>query len=198
MKHTLLLSVLLFLFFGCKEPDGKISGVVSYYFNENFGNRPDGGAAIYILDSASASSLDLKSIAGLKKAFANFMETKMKYEADSLVDALIDHHKEGSVKVHAYTSPDSSLATFNEMGSRALQALKKYRLAATKVLADGNGNYTKTLPPGKYCILIESGNARNMPMHGLSGQIYFRFVQVKPGREEKLSNSFMLDDYLGV
>lgn len=40
--------LLIAALFSCKKPDGKLSGVVTYYFNSNFGDKPDVGAKIFI------------------------------------------------------------------------------------------------------------------------------------------------------
>ena len=47
-KRFFLIPIFIAVFIGCKKPDGKLSGVVTYYFNENYGDKTDIGAQIYI------------------------------------------------------------------------------------------------------------------------------------------------------
>ncbi len=51
----------------CKKPDGKLSGVVTYYFNANYGDKPDVGAKIYI---ANRNDVDSSKVTAIEKYIA--------------------------------------------------------------------------------------------------------------------------------
>lgn len=55
MKTLLMFVLAGTLLLSCKKEPGKVSGVITYYFNENFGNKPDVGSKIYFL---SANDVD--------------------------------------------------------------------------------------------------------------------------------------------
>ena len=63
-KRFFLIPIFIAVFIGCKKPDGKLSGVVTYYFNENCGDKPDIGAKIYI---KSCTEIDTTSIDAIEK-----------------------------------------------------------------------------------------------------------------------------------
>ena len=63
-KRFFLIPIFIAVFIGCKKPDGKLSGVVTYYFNENYGDKPDIGAKIYI---KSCTEIDTTSIDAIEK-----------------------------------------------------------------------------------------------------------------------------------
>jgi hypothetical protein len=48
MKRTLLCVLLSAPVFAFGQQSGTISGVITYFFNDNFGDRPDVGAKVYV------------------------------------------------------------------------------------------------------------------------------------------------------
>ncbi len=62
MKHTIIILALFLSIASCKKPDGKISGIVTYYFNQNFGDKPDVGANIYVVPKEDFDSTKAKLI----------------------------------------------------------------------------------------------------------------------------------------
>lgn len=83
-KTILLFGLLTTLLSSCNKPDGKLSGVVTYYFNENYGDKPDVGAKIYIVNTDSAK-VDFikkferdKSIMSLSESYERLREAKIR------------------------------------------------------------------------------------------------------------------------
>jgi hypothetical protein len=60
--RILMLAILAGVLNGCKTPDGKLSGVVSYYFNDNYGDKPDVGASIYIMNNKDLGATKIDAI----------------------------------------------------------------------------------------------------------------------------------------
>jgi hypothetical protein len=67
-----MLAILVGVLNGCKTPDGKLSGVVTYYFNDNYGDKPDVGASIYIMNNKDLGATKIDAI-------QKYMEAKMWY-----------------------------------------------------------------------------------------------------------------------
>lgn len=73
MKKQFILIALSLILFSCKQDPGEIRGVVTYFFNDNFGQKPDVGATIYVTNITNDSLLKIP----LAIKFLN------KYEKDS-------------------------------------------------------------------------------------------------------------------
>jgi hypothetical protein len=125
------------------------------------------------------------------------MEIRLKATSDSIANALTDKIKGEKPKSHTYPSHSESSANLEQARLIAGKALNSFRKSFIIILADDKGNYSKTLPAGKYCVLIESANRKSYPMKKQSGSIYYRYIVLKPGGEEHVSNDFMPDEYFG-
>lgn len=63
MKKALgLMLIAAMVIMSCKKPDGHLKGVVTYFFNNNFGDKPDVGAKIYAIKKDDFDEKKIKSI----------------------------------------------------------------------------------------------------------------------------------------
>jgi len=184
MKNIFIwgLSPLLFLFYQTNE----ISGVVTYYFNDNFGNKPDIGATVYLIDSATHPEFkyweydSLKNIYKfdhLSKLYNNeftfsfpFARKKHKLELDSLKALSV----ECAALSLSYSNKNPKTLNFfkKEFISASNAIINKQELFKT---VDGAGNYTfRNIKPGVYYVLIIS---KNRPPSYTGIEFYGRYIE---------------------
>jgi hypothetical protein len=180
MKTYYLFFFLTLVFINaCKKPDGKLSGVITYYFNDNYGDKPDVGAEIYIIerDSASISNISmfevLKSELLLQEAKNRLNRAKGLDNAIRIDTALVRHYE---------TVCDS-----------ALQEVFVFERQAKKYVADGTGAYSANLKPGKYYVLIKSSHSTSVNIVEISGQIDVHLVSIESEKESTANTKFSID-----
>jgi len=116
---------------------GMVSGVVTYYFNENYGEKPDVGAIVFILPEVyrdDALKVD---------KYLRYLRGNLRYEIN--------------LERKSMSSSDFP---------KLVKAVNKFMLdlkvgdvkGMTKVVADGDGSFTATLSPGKYYFVAKSAH----------------------------------------
>src|ERR1035438_2640227 len=61
-KILFVIVVVATIFTSCKPKEGKLSGVVTYYFNSNIGDKPDVGSNVYILNTKDFDTTILNDV----------------------------------------------------------------------------------------------------------------------------------------
>lgn len=119
----------------------ELRGVVTYFFNDNYGFKPDVGANAYIIKDGiiRPDSLDAK-------AADDFRSENMIYTLGQDVGKSRDD--------------------YNSAKRRAIHLQERISSnpAASTLTADGQGVFTKKLVPGTYWVLIASANRDVMQM----------------------------------
>jgi hypothetical protein len=143
-----------------------LKGVVLYYFNANYGDKPDAGAQAYLLTPELSKRLGITM-----SSYFNYRLLNVKYDAAGL---LIKPEKrlsseEKKLKEDLKLSADSLLK-------------KQFQLETEKipfVTADGNGVFTKNLLPGKYLVLVKSSHRKGDTVAEINGQLILKEVEMK-------------------
>lgn len=171
---------------------GKISGVATYFFNDNYGDKPDVGAVIYFLDSVTAATFQHKNSTevGIKT------QVVFNYVMGSAYRDMVATYKSIHEKV-----PDDVLKgvttygvetdeKYKQMGDDAMQNFVLIDFASEKVTADGNGSYSKNLKPGTYYVIIQSKHRERLNNVEAMGDIDFKIIRLKSGDEINFSYNF--------
>lgn len=171
-----------------QKQEGKIAGVVTYFFNDNYGDKPDVGAEILIINSSEVPNFHLSTVDSFGHAYAYKIlynsyakrgESVPKYIADEVVSYGVDG-KDG----------------FDDLDNRTLNELYKIKfekiIYCTKLIVDGNGTFSSNLPVGKYYVYITSNNRKGDSQTEIMGKIYCKEVVVKTGEISNVNAKFDL------
>ena len=175
--------------------EGKISGVVTYFFNKNFGDKVDVGSTVYFLDSISAiefvnkdSSLRGINVKLIQDYLMGAICRNVKASYISMKMDVSQSITEGIVKYGVETDEK-----FNELGVLALTNYIYFTMVAEKVTVDGNGAYSKSLKPGTYFVLIQSKHRQHLNKIEAMGAVELKTFQIISGQEFEFSNNFTVN-----
>jgi len=182
MKH-LLISLLFFLPSAAKAQERyTLKGVVSYYFNANYGDRPDTGAKAYILTEE-----DLVALGTSESQLYRYLIAYAKLGADPIdIEVALNSAKsEKAKKAMAQRLGDKPalLAKFKEVNDSTSDVMAKLDVLpvwqAKRVTADGGGVFTKKLAPGAYYVIVLSAHRKHNTTTELGGQYTLKKVLIK-------------------
>ncbi|MEA9413724.1 hypothetical protein [Flavobacterium sp. PL02] len=207
----LLLNISLFSF-----SQTSISGVVTYYFNQYQGNKPDVGASVIIIDSTKTKSFDYKlyenyhygksyqniyfsSQLRYEKYLAAFKKTegKKKYLEDNetfrkgMEDAKKDMENQmKQIALYNHETPEKSAKNSTDLYMQLL----KLDDDLPKRTVDGTGHYNLNINPGVYYIYIKSKNRTNrLDILELDGKIYIKKIKIAENENKDISKNFELE-----
>lgn len=147
--------------------NGELKGVITYYFNRNYGDKPDIGAKIYVRKTDTT---------GRK------LSPTAKYERAAVLKYLVDN----KVDVEKYSSQLKEMngdtkAGFDELSSAVIKDIYSIDRDETAkvVTADGNGSYSVKLSPGLYEVIITSKGRTSLTVAEINGKIATKIVLIK-------------------
>lgn len=152
----------------------ELRGVVTYFFNDNYGYKPDVGAKAYIISekAAKAEGIDVTS---LEKYLANSWALDVTNLDPKSPEEL------AAANIATPLEPKAVAANNAIAGS-----------ASTKVAtADGTGVFLKKLPSGRYIILMVSANQTRANLVDVSGRRILKRVTIA-GEEAEIDIRFNL------
>ena len=158
-----------------------IKGVVTYFFNENFGYKPDVGADIFIINDKDLGNINTDYIQNYKRA-------------KTLFDLIIlgsgkmnDNFLKELSEINAETKDK-----FKDLDDRSGKAILAFRTSgkAIELSVDGNGGFSKVLKPGDYSLLIVSKNRKDLTLSEVMGKIYFQKLKLLNDTEEDIKVEF--------
>lgn len=163
MKKYILLLLFSILLMYCGTRTVKVSGVVTYFFNENFGQKPDLGATIYFLDQNKLNESDKDSLLSLKtpwsvtKLSPKHATNRLKIKQWNL-ELLNNKSKKNAIE-------DSLRTVYLEESidrQKVIDYFKNLMLTSNnehlKCTANGNGEFNINMPTGRYYILVVFSN----------------------------------------
>lgn len=164
---------------------GTLSGVITYYFNQYQGDKPDIGAQVYIISDSSITQSDLLTIDSFKMAKQSvYLWHECADSIDIYKDLLQKAKYKGKKKREAETAEYTERVTalkkqqqnyYNDLVNYRAETGEKVAALdkrasdvknklSTKWVAkktvDGAGNYSIELKPGTYILFVVS-NGRN-------------------------------------
>ena len=166
---------------GVRTPgeNGNLSGTVNYRDTERSVNKPDAGSAIYAINEADLASSDYKNIAVV---VGNFQVNKSEY-------ALSRYNTIDPVLI---SKAQENFETASDFTRRYVSGFTQLP-GIVKTYADGNGNYSLRLRPGKYYILAVSGSVKDKNEAEKNGVLDLGVADVKAGGEAALNVTFKTD-----
>jgi hypothetical protein len=173
-----------------RKSKGILSGVVTYYFNENFGYKPDIGAIVTVhkttemnsskskFDKYQLAYLYMKHLSYLKKKDPDYQEyfNKLKSLGIETNDDFTKLDNETASILIDITSIKVDLDREN----------------TKQVTVDGAGNYSVELEPGFYEILFQSKGRERLTKTEVRGKIDIQKVEIKPDERSTVDCKFSL------
>lgn len=186
MKKILLCLFLQpFMIYSQNSSNSSIRGVITYYFNEYQGNKPDIGAEVFILDSA-AIKFNEATVDSFH--YANFYRNLAR-----------DYKAMGSPipqdvlsQVTKYKTDDENF--FKSLDERNFIEFLKVKSSDQNYTAnvDGSGNYSINVRPGTYYVFIKSHNRDGSTMSEIMGKMFFKKTHVLADKTVNVSMNFDL------
>jgi hypothetical protein len=165
--------------------EGKIFGVVTYFFNDNYGYKPDVGAGIYVIDSIKSPYFKPKTIDSIQIG-SNYRYLYLSYPKRSIpIDVLKNAENYNVINEASYEALDK----------RALEiilTMEVFDKNLFKTIADGSGNYSIKVKPGTYYVCIKSSNRTGLSTTESNGKVYYKKVIIEEGSEINLNCKFGL------
>lgn len=129
--------------------ESKITGTVTYFFNDNFGQKPDVGAEIYFLEKGDQDLFDF-TLKWSSKISPNHLANRNKI-AQWELDKLRNKMSEISFADSVYAIQNSEEIERRNAISYFKSLMKNDKLKCT---ANGNGEFSINLPSGRYYVLV--------------------------------------------
>lgn len=210
----IIFTILLFNFSFYGFSQTTISGVVTYYFNEYQGNKPDIGASVILIDSANVKNFDYKLYENYhygkfyQKMYFLTFERYEKYSAaykktEGKKKLAVDNEKfrkgmEDAQKDMDRTLEQMKLYQFETIEKSAKISVDLYMQLSNlgddlpKKTVDSNGNYSINTKPGVYYVFIKSKNRTSIDVTEMDGKIYIKKYKIIENENKDASYNFEL------
>lgn len=207
--------ILIFLFpSNSFSQTSNITGVITYFFNDNLGNKPDIGATVYVFDLTAVKQFNYITIDSFIKAKSYHSIYNLKLHVLSNNQEVLKMTKKKAKDYEANKAQvekskvelNKSLQELKELGIETEEKYNKldsytasvmlkaiYTLNPIKTIVDGNGNYNVKLNHGNYVVLINSSGRKGNNVTEARGQIFQQKVELSGNETKNISNNFELD-----
>lgn len=168
-----------------KNLKGEIKGVVTFFFNDNYGNKPDIGSDVIIRPTSEEDTTRfIVNQYILAKLALSILE------GNKTLGQPLDEKYEKKLKELGIQTPED----FEKFSEKVLQHVTKsqYSQETYKTTVDGNGNFQQEVEPGKYEVIVISKNRTSATLLEVGGKIDSKIVDVKPGEKVNLNYEFKL------
>lgn len=197
MKKTLLITMIAIFAISCKQEPGTVTGVVTFFFNEYQGYKPDIGAEVYLTSENCDSINDYLNASHAKSRIelnnSSIEESKLYGEEENkeMINDLNKLIKSDQEIVDSYTK-DTTIFSKNE--DKAFSKLHRIKTnkETYKTTVDGVGNFSIDVPPGKYNAIIVSVGRTKVNLLEVRGQIIIKSIEVKSKEKMNIDCKFEL------
>jgi hypothetical protein len=169
------------------QAGGTVKGVITFFFNEYQGDKPDVGAKIFAADTADVPgfSLDLCDSFYQAKTYRNIAGA---YESRGIKPPEDVH-----AKLLQYGA--DNIASFTDMDHRNARQLMQLQFdkKTKSATVDGAGNFSIQLPTGVYYIFVQSNGRKGISASEIMGKAIVKKVHVTSSGETNISTRF--DEY---
>ncbi len=166
------------------QANGSIRGVITYYLTKQNVTKPDVGARVTIIDSASVPDFNLAVVDTFH--FGNsYREIYNQYK--------LNHAKvPRDIPEQMMIWKSDTKTTFDLLTRRAYKEINTLKKAENQIKSstDEKGLFNVTIKPGTYYIYIISSYATGETIMDLDGKVYCKKIHVKSGDESFIRNSF--------
>jgi len=147
---------------------GELKGVVTYFFNKNFGDRPDIGATVLINRTDSINGN--KSLIGVYQIAQSYK---------SLITLGVISKDKVNIELKKLNADTEE--GFKKLDFNAWKELLEFEAKALKLTVDGSGSYSVKLDAGMYEVIIVSKGRRGYTTTENLGQVYRKLITIKSG-----------------
>jgi predicted nucleic acid-binding Zn-ribbon protein len=164
--------------------NGSLTGVVTYFFNDNYGYKPDIGSKVIIHKTNKENSLNeqfsryrraktyLSLLSYLKKKDSN----RVKYETE--------------LKKLGINSEEDFKALDKETATQLIGLSSVIAKETETITVDGNGKYSINLTPGFYEVVIQSKGRNDITMTEVRGKIKYETIEISPNEASTIDAKF--------
>lgn len=211
MKKLILILALLSISLGHSQ--AKIKGVVTYFFNDYQGNKPDLGATIVVVDTSQVKKFDYqlwnkyknaklyrhmysnykKIYDGYEHMYNETLNKKKRKEENEKYKAQMDdaqkYMNEYSKTLEKYDSETDE--KFKNIDNSLFPMFFPFLTAEDpfiKTTVDGSGNYSINVKPGVYYVYIKSKNRTGLTVTDALGITYLEKITVKDNDKDVSTN----------
>jgi hypothetical protein len=173
---------------------GDLIGVVTYFFNENYGYKPDVGAEIDIIPVDGYPGLDLKILHEFD--FASLAMTGVNQNEILTTDnAITREYKTKALTVEMQQLAKYGIKTHDDWMAYCRRAEQTLQDAVTRggtfhLTADGNGNFKRSMKRGKYYVVIQSKHRNGNNAFESLGKRFTQTVEIKVDEESDVDAKF--------
>lgn len=164
---------------------GDVKGVVTYFFNNNFGYKPDIGAKILICNSNDFTDFE----------YLTFLKYRLGYTIIS--GQLVGGGRFTSVEKTQKALAASGFKNIDEYNLLVKKFTDIYARAERKKIAsssvDGSGVFKKALKPGEYFIVVKSNQRKGRGELEDDGKIEMQKIIINTGEETSVDIKFNVD-----
>lgn len=146
----------------------EVEGVVTYFFNDNLGNKADTGSNVFLRAAKYSDTIN--------NTFAKQRYYEIIVNANSMTSRFIKKTPDREAELKSATD---SLKLYRKLNKAFIQENKDVFFKAT---VDGHGRYKSKVPEGLYEIIVFSKNR--------SGRQLNRFVEIEKGTPMNLDFEF--------
>ena len=171
------------------EQEGKITGVVTYFFNDNYGDKPDIGAKVLIIEISKVNDFNFLTVDSFHYAnsYRNLYNSYALNGKSKIPDNIIN-----GVKSYGVDTKEG----FDALDNRVQEELNKIRFTnifyCKKLVVDGNGVFSANVPAGNYYVYVTSNNRKGHSMTEIMGKIICKKVIVNSKETSNLNAKFDL------
>jgi hypothetical protein len=167
--------------------NGKIKGVITYYFNKYQGYKPDLGAVVYAcktkVDIGKVKDIDNeKEIDDFIRTFFKYYNARVNRELMALNSSYAAECQQRLKKLGADT--EAGWKKLENEGWKVLWDLEANKIPSKKAIVGGDGTYSIELPPGNYFVIIKSKNR--------DPKDTFKTTKIAEGETVDISEEFFL------
>jgi hypothetical protein len=180
MKKILFGILLLCVTLAFTIDKGKLSGVVLFKDAYKSSCQADAGSEIYIVSQSDVKPTQNEDLSWV---IGNFQMFKSQYAFQ--INNSLDPARGKKAQDNFNDAADLTFRDINKF---------KHLPAVIKVKTNEKGNYSVNLKPGKYFILIISGNVKSNNIAESQGNFEYRDVEIKSAGETILNVNFEKHD----
>jgi len=192
-----------------------VKGVVTYFFNEYQGDKPDLGAKVYLIEKKDASFINKKVIDSFldgkfyRRLYFDYVrfattyeeimkryEGKKKYkteydEAKKKYDDVVKERDEHFDRMKLFGSETKE--KFDSLDLRVATMISMIGDKNSSVLTvDATGGYSFNVKSGNYFVYIVSRNRKSLSASEVVGKIFLKEIEVKDNQTIDVSTNFDL------
>ncbi len=171
---------------------GTLSGVVTYFFNNNFGYKPDIGSEVMLVSKVASPEFDFSVVE--KFLQVNLIMTLRSLEIHNAA-MLAKIGMRTPTPIAAGELEKAGIANESDWAALTKQAADMWSIAergnkTIKLVADGNGSFKRSIPPGEYYVLIRSKQRTGSNTLEIFGKVQAKKVVISSDEEVSVSAKF--------